>query len=52
MSISLIGLRAQDRQAGRNIDRPVRKCGRKQHIGSQMAALADVFDALRTERPY
>ena len=29
-----------------------RRCGRKQHIVSQMVAIADFFDALRTERPY
>lgn len=29
-----------------------RRCSRKQHIVSQMVAIADVFDALRTERPY
>ncbi|MBP1735603.1 MAG: cyclic diguanylate phosphodiesterase, partial [Deltaproteobacteria bacterium] len=29
-----------------------RKRGRKQHIISQMIAIADFFDALRTERPY
>jgi HD-GYP domain-containing protein (c-di-GMP phosphodiesterase class II) len=28
------------------------RCGKKQHIVSQMVAIADVFDALRTERPY
>jgi len=26
--------------------------GKKQHIVSQMVAIADFFDALRTERPY
>lgn len=29
-----------------------RRIGRKQHIISQMVAIADFFDALRTERPY
>lgn len=29
-----------------------KKCGRKQHIVSQMVAIADFFDALRSERPY
>ena len=29
-----------------------KRYGRKQHIVSQMVAIADVFDALRTERPY
>jgi len=29
-----------------------RRRGRRQHIISQMIAIADVFDALRTERPY
>ncbi len=29
-----------------------RRWRRKQHIVSQMVAIADVFDALRTERPY
>ncbi len=29
-----------------------RKIGRTQHLVSQMVAISDVFDALRTERPY
>ena len=29
-----------------------RRSGRKQHIVSQMVAIADFFDALRSERPY
>ncbi|MBI5639706.1 MAG: HD domain-containing protein [Nitrospirae bacterium] len=29
-----------------------KKSGKKQHIVSQMVAIADFFDALRTERPY
>ncbi len=29
-----------------------RRWGRKQHIVSQMVAIADFFDALRSERPY
>lgn len=30
----------------------MKRCSRKQHIISQMVAIADVFDALRCERPY
>ena len=29
-----------------------KKRGKKQHIASQIIAISDFFDALRTERPY